>query len=107
LRKYPSAFDLIMIDEAHHGSADSYKTILDHFAPATLIIGFTATYIRGDGISVASSEYFSSVVVYHTIGQLTESGYLVPAKGFYKHTGLTLENVPIRRTLMSESWPMR
>ena len=93
----PSAFDLIMIDEAHHGSADSYRTILDHFAPATLIIGFTATYIRGDGVSVASSEYFSSVVVYHTIGQLTQSGYLVPARGFYKHTGLTLENVPIRR----------
>lgn len=92
-----SAFDLIMIDEAHHGSADSYKRILEHFAPATLIIGFTATYLRGDGVSVASSEYFSSVVVYHTIGQLTQSGYLVPAKGFYKHTGLTLENVPIRR----------
>ena len=93
----PAAFDLIMIDEAHHGSADSYKRILDHFSPATLMIGFTATYIRGDGVSVASAEYFSSVVVYHTIGQLTESGYLVPATGFYKHTGLTLENVPIRR----------
>jgi len=91
------AFDLIMIDEAHHGSADSYKTILDHFASATVIIGFTATYIRGDGVSVASAEYFSSVVVYHTIGQLTQSGYLCPAKGFFKHTGLTLENVPIRR----------
>jgi len=90
-------FDLIVIDEAHHGSADSYRTILNHFSPATLMIGFTATYIRGDGVSVASAEYFSSVVVYHTIGQLTQSGYLVPAKGFYKHTGLTLENVPIRR----------
>lgn len=93
----PAEFDVVIFDEAHHGSADSYKAILDHFAPATLMIGVTATYIRGDGISVASAEYFSSVVVYHTIGQLTQSGYLVPAKGFYKHTGLTLEDVPIRR----------
>ena len=46
----PATFDLIIIDEAHHGSADSYKSILEHFAPATLMIGFTATYIRGDGV---------------------------------------------------------
>jgi superfamily II DNA or RNA helicase len=93
----PAAFDLVIVDEAHHGAADSYKAILDHFAPATLMIGVTATYIRGDGTSVASVEYFSSVVVYHTIGQLTTAGFLTPARGFYKHTGLTLQNVPIRR----------
>ena len=93
----PNEFDLVIIDEAHHASAKSYKEILDHFAGVTLMIGMTATYVRGDGISVASAEYFSSVVVYHTIGQLTTAGYLSPAKGYYKHTGLTLENVPIRR----------
>lgn len=93
----PNEFDLVIVDEAHHASAESYKAILDHFSPATLMIGMTATYVRGDGISVASADYFSSVVVYHTIGQLTTAGYLVPARGYYKHTGLTLENVPIRR----------
>jgi len=93
----PNEFDLVIVDEAHHASAKSYKAILDHFVPATLMIGMTATYVRGDGISVASAEYFSSVVVYHTIGQLTTAGYLAPARGYYKHTGLTLENVPVRR----------
>lgn len=93
----PSEFDLIFIDEAHHASAETYDAILEHFSPATLIVGMTATYVRGDGVSVASAKYFSSIVVFHTIGQLTTGGYLVPARGYYKHTGLTLENVPIRR----------
>ena len=98
LAKIPrDAFDLVFIDEAHHGAAESYKEILDHFTGATLMVGVTATHLRGDGVSITSAEYFSSVVVYHTIGQLTTGGYLVPGKGFYKHTGLTLENVPIRR----------
>ncbi len=98
LAKIPrDAFDLVVVDEGHHGAAESYKAILDHFAPATLMVAVTATYVRGDGISIASAEYFSSVVVYHTIGQLTQSGYLAPASGYYKHTGLRLENVPIRK----------
>jgi superfamily II DNA or RNA helicase len=98
LAKIPrDAFDLVFIDEAHHGAAESYKEILDHFTGATLMVGVTATHLRGDGVSITSAEYFSSVVVYHTIGQLTTGGYLVPGKGFYKHTGLTLENVPIRK----------
>src|SRR5829696_766899 len=59
------------------------------------MIGFTATYIRGDGVSVASAEYFSSVVVCHTIGQLTQSGYLVPATGFFFAAGSYLVTVAV------------
>jgi len=90
-------FDLIIFDEGHHASAASWDLIVMHFSLATLMIGFTATHLRGDGISIASERYFRSIVVYHTIGQLTTGGYLTPARGFYKHTGLTLQNVPIRR----------
>jgi superfamily II DNA or RNA helicase len=92
----PAEFQVILVDEAHHGAAESYEAILAHFSGALLILGFTATHIRGDGRSVGGAEHFHSIIVYQTIGQLTQAGYLCPARGVYKHTGLTLENVPIR-----------
>lgn len=42
-------FDLIIIDEAHHAAAKSYKKILEYFNPR-LILGFTATPNRGDKV---------------------------------------------------------
>lgn len=38
----PEEFDMIIIDEAHHSAAQSYKKILNYFKPR-LILGFTAT----------------------------------------------------------------
>lgn len=48
LHRYaPDHFDLIVVDECHHVLAVSYRTVLDHFAPAKWV-GFTATPGRGD-----------------------------------------------------------
>ena len=44
-------YDYIVIDEAHHLVADSYRGILNHFAPK-LLIGLTATPERMDGVSL-------------------------------------------------------
>ena len=44
-------YDYIVIDEAHHLVADSYRNILDHFSPK-LLIGLTATPERMDGESL-------------------------------------------------------
>jgi superfamily II DNA or RNA helicase/HKD family nuclease len=44
-------YDYIVIDEAHHLIADSYRKILTHFNPQ-LLIGLTATPERMDGISL-------------------------------------------------------
>lgn len=93
----PSQFQIVIVDEAHHGAAATYEEILEHFNYVNLILGFTATPIRGDGTSVAGPKHFHSVIVYHTIGQLTHAGALCKARGVYVHTGLVLENVPIRR----------
>lgn len=82
----PDSFSLIVWDEAHHAAALSYKNALDYFQKARLQIGVTATHIRGDGESVASSDYFGVVAVWNTISQLTRAGFLVPAFGFYVHT---------------------
>lgn len=44
-------YDYIVIDEAHHLVADSYRTVLNHFTPQ-LLIGLTATPERMDGVSL-------------------------------------------------------
>lgn len=44
-------YDYIVIDEAHHLIADSYRKILTHFSPK-LLIGLTATPERMDGVSL-------------------------------------------------------
>lgn len=44
-------YDYIVIDEAHHLVADSYRKILTHFSPK-LLIGLTATPERMDGASL-------------------------------------------------------
>lgn len=41
------AFDYILIDEAHHAAAETYKRIIDHFTPKFLL-GMTATPERND-----------------------------------------------------------
>lgn len=38
----PNEFDMIIIDEAHHAAATSYKKIINYFKPR-LLLGFTAT----------------------------------------------------------------
>ena len=48
LKKYKKDhWDLIIIDEAHHSSADSYKKIMDYFTPS-LWLGMTATPDKRD-----------------------------------------------------------
>ena len=46
-------YDYIVIDEAHHGTASSYRPIFDHFAPQ-ILLGLTATPERMDGDNVAA-----------------------------------------------------
>ena len=44
-------FDYIVIDEVHHISASSYRTVLDHFCPQ-ILLGLTATPERHDGSDI-------------------------------------------------------
>ena len=46
-------FDVIYIDEAHHGSAASWREVIEYFSPRE-IVGLTATPERTDGVSIAS-----------------------------------------------------
>jgi len=46
-------YDYIVIDEAHHGTAASYRPIFENFAPK-ILLGLTATPERMDGGNVAA-----------------------------------------------------
>ncbi len=46
-------YDYIVVDEAHHGTASSYRPIFEHFTPR-ILLGLTATPERMDGDNVAA-----------------------------------------------------
>lgn len=46
-------YDYIIVDEAHHGVASSYRPLFDHFTPQ-ILLGLTATPERMDGDNVAA-----------------------------------------------------
>lgn len=49
----PDAFDLVIVDEAHHALANAFATCMEHLKPKFLI-GMTATPWRGDGALIDS-----------------------------------------------------
>lgn len=49
----PRFYDYIVVDEAHHGTAASYRPLFDHFEPR-ILLGLTATPERMDGGNVAA-----------------------------------------------------
>lgn len=68
-------FALVIVDEAHHAVAASYRTILDHFTGAK-VVGVTATPDRADGQGL--DEVYESVAYRYEIRQAIDEGYLVP-----------------------------
>ena len=50
----PDLFDLIVVDEAHHAPAATWRAVLDHFAAARALL-LTATPRRRDGKSIPGS----------------------------------------------------
>lgn len=76
-------FELVIIDEAHHGTADSYGRIiraLDAGAPdGPLLIGVTATPKRADGKGLDA--LFDEVTVAYDIMFGIRAGYLSDLRG--------------------------
>ena len=66
--------DLIIIDEAHHATAGSWRKVVDYF-PNARILGVTATPMRGDGKGL--DELFDSLVVGPQTADLIKLGFLV------------------------------
>lgn len=71
----PDAFALIVVDEAHHATAKSYRIALDYFAGAK-VLGCTATPQRGDGTGL--NAVFESVAFTMDLRAGIEQGWLCP-----------------------------
>jgi hypothetical protein len=70
---YPTDFEMIIIDEAHHAAASSYKKVLDYFKPQT-VLGFTATPNRGDNVRL--NDVFDSIIFQRDLKWGIENKYL-------------------------------
>lgn len=70
----PNSFGTIVIDEAHHSHADSYREILDYFRDY-LLLGLTAT---PDGSKRGLGSIYESIAYQLRLRKAVEEGYLVP-----------------------------
>jgi superfamily II DNA or RNA helicase len=68
-------FSLVIVDEAHHAVARTYRAVLDHFDGAK-VLGVTATPDRAD--ESAMGQVFESVAFVYDIQDAIRDGYLVP-----------------------------
>lgn len=69
--------ELLVVDEAHHVIAKTWRRLADHYATA-MILGLTATPERSDGRPLG--DIFEALVVGATVRELTELGNLVPCR---------------------------
>jgi DNA repair protein RadD len=81
--------DFLVIDEAHHSVATTYKIIIDRalaLNPNCLVLGLTATPNRSDGKGLR--EVFSNVCDQISLGELIRSGHLVVPRTFVIDVGV-------------------
>lgn len=92
--------DLLVIDEAHHAVADSYRRIIDRVRsvnPSARIFGVTATPNRGDRKGLR--EVFDNVADQVRLGELIASGHLVSPRTFVIDVGVQDELRAVRKTM--------
>ena len=92
-------FKLCIVDEAHHGTAETYHRIIRELGfmsgnASNLLVGVTATAYRGD--NVALGEVFEKIVFERTIMAMMKGGYLCDARGVSVKTGSDLSDVHTR-----------
>jgi superfamily II DNA or RNA helicase len=71
--------DLLIVDEAHHACATTYKKLIEAYPNAT-ILGLTATPCRGDGRGLGG--IFETMVHCPQVQPLIDLGHLVKPKYF-------------------------
>jgi hypothetical protein len=86
-----SDFDYLIIDEAHHASADTYQKVLAYFKPQ-FTLGLTATPERTDDNTVIL-DIFKNTAHKLDIQTAVEIGELVPVRCIRIHTNIDLTKV--------------
>lgn len=92
-------FDLLVIDEAHHAIAESYRNIISEIKtknPSALIYGVTATPKRSDKKDLGT--IFSNISDQITISELIASGHLVRPRTFIIDVGTQKDLKNVKKT---------
>jgi superfamily II DNA or RNA helicase len=102
----PEQFYVVVVDEAHHAVAPSYRRVFDHFglfAEGTkrLLVGFTATARRGDKLTLA--EVFEEIAYAKSLPDMVRSGYLCTVRGWRVSSSVDLGGVRVRHGDFVES----
>ena len=88
----PGRYQVIVIDEAHHAPADSYRRILEHF-PDACVLGVTATPDRADLKDLG--EIFDSLAYEYSILDAIRDGWLSPIRALTIPLQLDISQVKI------------
>jgi superfamily II DNA or RNA helicase len=97
-------FSTIIIDEAHHAAAPTYRAILEHvgaFAPDHLLtVGFTATPERGDQVGLDG--VFEAIVYQRELLDMITAGYLCDLRALQVQLATDWSAVPVRHGDLAE-----
>ena len=76
----PDDFGVLVIDEAHHATAKTYRSCIEHYLsnPKCRLLGVTATPDRADESALGS--VFDTVAFEYTVTEAIHDGWLVPVK---------------------------
>ncbi|KXY70694.1 DEAD/DEAH box helicase family protein [Bacillus sp. FSL W7-1294] len=72
----PDFFDMIIIDEAHHSEAHTWKKAIEYFSDAK-ILKVTGTPFRSDGVKIEGEEVYR-----YKLGQAMANGYVKTLERF-------------------------
>lgn len=93
LYRYADGFDLVIVDEAHHAIARSYRRVIDAM-PKAKVLGVTATPQRADGRGLGS--VFDHMVLGPDVAELIDAGYLSKYRVFVPAQSVNLSKVKLR-----------
>lgn len=86
----PSFFQFIIIDEVHHGAAQSYRQLFNHFTPEVLL-GLTATPERMDGEQIVA-DFGNRFAAEIRLPEALEEKLLCPFQYFGVHDGIDISD---------------
>jgi superfamily II DNA or RNA helicase len=88
--------ELIIIDEAHHTNAGTWRKVVQAF-PSARLLGVTATPVRldGTGLGQTAGGYFDTLIEGPTIRDLIDQGFLAPPIVYAPPTDVDFSKVKI------------
>ena len=86
----PDQYNLIIIDEAHHAVANSWRKIFEFYKKAKRL-GVTATPMRMTGAGLG--EIFDDLIIGSTIPELVDKGYLAEHEVYAPPNKLNLDKI--------------